>query len=81
MKKLCIILITILFVSSITFAQDLILEKNPEEIIVFSGDSMFYQRETWKVELQAGENIYSWGKPISLNEEEVFIIRLREVVY
>ncbi|NLJ48602.1 MAG: hypothetical protein GX428_03315 [Candidatus Atribacteria bacterium] len=73
MKKLWIILITILFVSSITFAQDLILEKNPEEIIVFSGDSMFYQRETWKVELQAGENIYSWGKPISLNEEEVFI--------
>ena len=73
MKKLWMILITILLVSSIAFAQDLIIEKSPEEIIVFAGDSMFYQRETWMVELQVGENIYSWGKPLSLNDEEVFI--------
>lgn len=73
MKKLWMILITILFVSGIAYAQDLILEKSPEEIIVFAGDSMFYQRETWRVELQKGENIYSWGKSLTLNDEEVFI--------
>lgn len=73
MKILWMILITILFVSHIALAQDLILEKNPEEIIILAGDSMFYQRETWMVDLQTGENIYSWGKPISLNDEEVFI--------
>jgi hypothetical protein len=73
MKKLWMILITILFVSGIAYAQDLILEKSPEEIIVFAGDSMFYQRETWRIELQKGENIYSWGKSLTLNDEEVFI--------
>lgn len=73
MKKIWIMLITILVMCGIASAQDLILEKNPEEIVIFAGDSSFYQKETWMVELQAGENIYSWGKPFSLRDEDVFI--------
>lgn len=73
MKKVLLVLIIILFISGSALAQDLIVEKNPEEIFIFAGDSSFYQKETWVVELQPGENIYSWEKPFSVQEEEVFI--------
>jgi len=73
MKKFLIISIIILVTWSFALAQDLILEKNPEEIRIFAGDSQFYQRETWMVDLKSGENVYSWGKPAQLNSDEVFI--------
>jgi hypothetical protein len=72
MKKLLLIFL-ILFCWKWASAQELILEKNPEEILIFAGDSQFYLRETWIVQLQSGENIYSWEKPNALSDDEIFI--------
>ena len=48
------------------------MEKNPEEIFIFAGDSSFYQRKPGWLSFNPGKYLFL-GKPFSVQEEERFI--------